>query len=143
MKNSVYFTIHLGEKGFSFIHVFLSLLLVSSTLILLPSIYQFLEQRSMTDEHSIRQFFHMLNDEIQTHSFEYHTNTSFHLTDQHGQKIVISLYGNVIRRQVNQTGHEIMVRNIKELTISTVTNGIHVTIKSITGDSYAKTIATY
>ncbi|WP_369688250.1 competence type IV pilus minor pilin ComGF [Paraliobacillus sp. PM-2] len=78
---------------------------------------------------------------MHSQSFDYHTQNTIHFINKKDEYISISLYGSVIRRQVNKRGHEIMVRNIKKFSVKTVTNGIHVTIISLTGDHYAKTIS--
>ncbi len=141
MRKSVYFIIHKNQSGFSLVNTFFSLVIISSILVFIPSIYQLLDTRNYTNELSIRQFFHVLNDEIQTQTFDHHTNNTIHLRKRTNEKVTISLYGSVIRRQVNHTGHEILVRDIRDFNIKTVKNGIHVTITALSGDCYAKTIS--
>ncbi|MFB1050367.1 competence type IV pilus minor pilin ComGF [Paraliobacillus sp. JSM ZJ581] len=140
VKKSVCFIIHQTKNGFSLVNTLFSLLIISSILLFIPSIYQLFHTSSYTSEFSIRQFFHILNNEIQTQTFDYHTEHTVHLINNKEENVTISLYGSVVRRQVNRKGHEILVRDIKKFSIKTVKNGIHVTITSLSGDHYAKTI---
>lgn len=135
--------IHSNERGFTLLTVLFSLAIISATLALIPTIYRLIDQQSYTDELSIRQFFHFLSDEIHENDFNYvHANTIY-LTNQTGENISLSLYQDMLRKQTNQNGHEILVRNIHTFDVEELSYGIHVTIKTITGEIYAKTFTFY
>ncbi|WP_112181303.1 MULTISPECIES: competence type IV pilus minor pilin ComGF [Paraliobacillus] len=131
------------EKGFTLISILFSLALISTTLALIPTVYRLIDQQSYTDELSVRQFFHFLSNEIHENDFNYIDDNTIHLTKQTGEHILISPYQNTIRKQINNTGHEILVRNVKTFILEELSFGIHVTITTITGELYAKTISFY
>lgn len=142
-KKSAYTIIQSNERGFTLVTILFSLAIISTTLALIPTIYRLLDQQSYTDELSIRQFFHFLSNEIHENDFNYVQANTIYVTKQTGEKISISSYQDMIRKQTNQTGHEILVRNIHTFIVEELSYGIHVTITTITGEIYAKTFTFY
>ncbi|WP_079708510.1 competence type IV pilus minor pilin ComGF [Paraliobacillus ryukyuensis] len=137
-KASVCTTIQKNENGFSLVEVFISLMVISSILLFIPTFYKLLDQRHFTDTYSARQFFHFLNDEIQANSYDYHTSNSIHFISPNDENISVSLYGSSIRRQVNRKGQEILIRDITNFTVKPTKTGIQVLIRLKEGDRFAK-----
>ena len=135
--------IHPNENGFTLVSLLISLAIIGSTLTLIPTIYRLIEYDSHTSEYSIRQFFHFLSDEIYKNQYDYVENNTIHLTSESGKRITISFYPEVIRRQVNGDGHEIFVRDIDTFHVKELPYGLHVSIITTTGESYAKTFSFY
>ncbi|GGM31627.1 competence protein ComGF [Paraliobacillus quinghaiensis] len=142
-KKHVYTIIHLNENGFTLVSLLISVAIIGSTLTLIPTIFRLIEYDSHTSEYSIRQFFHFLSDELHKNKYDYVENNTIHLTNESGKRITISYYPEVIRRQVNGVGHEIFVRNIETFHVKELSYGVHVSIITTSGESYAKTFSFY
>lgn len=142
-KKSACTIIHSNERGFTLVTILFSLAIISTTLALIPTLYRLIDQQSYTDELSIRQFFHFLSNEIHENDFNYVEANTIYVSKHNGDKISISYYQDMIRKQTNQTGHEVLVRNIQTFNVEELSYGIHVTIKANTGEIYAKTFTFY
>lgn len=59
------------------------------------------------------------------------------------QTVTIDKFGTNIRRQVRGTGHEIFLRDIKELTFNPMSYGIRIQVITLEGGVYEKTIRYY
>ncbi|WP_407268379.1 competence type IV pilus minor pilin ComGF [Radiobacillus sp. PE A8.2] len=132
-----------NQKGYSLLSVLLSLSIVLMTLPFVTYIYQSLQQKSYQDDFSTSQFFYLLTDEV-------HRATSFSIVDNQltietisDEKVTIELYKDVIRRQVFELGHEILLRGVKQLEITETTFGFKIALKMSNGEIYEKTISFY
>ncbi|WP_418936222.1 competence type IV pilus minor pilin ComGF [Natronobacillus azotifigens] len=144
-KKSFYTTIPLfkSNRAFTLVEVLIGLTIFSTLMLLLPTIFRFVELDNHTDELAVRQFFHFVTDEIHSNSIDRINTNSIQLRNNGGDKITISKYNDLIRRQVNGTGHEILLRNVNHFTVVSLSNGLHLTIQSQNGDTYEKIIAYY
>ncbi|GAB3052024.1 hypothetical protein GCM10027286_14120 [Virgibacillus ainsalahensis] len=96
-----------------------------------------------TDELSIQQFFLFLrNDVINAREYDIEP-TVLHLVQNDGTTAKIEKYGSHIRRQVDGKGHEIYIRDIKEVEFIPHPYGIHAFITSVEGETYEKKIIFY
>ena len=96
------------------------------------------------EELSIQQFFKFLRDDV-INAADYQVNSNkLYLTLNEEETAKIETYQDVqVRRQVNNKGHELYLRNIKELKFEEVSYGIRTTVISKQGVTYEKTIIFY
>lgn len=98
---------------------------------------------SYYEEVSIQQFLFLLQQECNKATTIHSVENQIIMIPNSGERISFELYGNLIRRQVNNLGHEIYLREIKSWDIVPVPNGIRITITSLQGEQYEKTIQYY
>lgn len=142
-KRSVYTTFHKNGQGFTLIELLIGLTIFSTILLLLPSVFKLVDLNSQTDEMAVRQFFHFATDEIQVSAGRSINNNRIQLITSNNNTVTISHYNQLIRRQVNGTGHEVLVRNITEFKVEPTQNGVNLKIQTTNGDVYEKTIIYY
>lgn len=56
------------------------------------------------------------------------------------QTISYEKYYDLIRRRVNNSGHEVLLQNVSEVTFTLVNNAVRIFVKSLDGDEYMITI---
>ncbi len=66
---------------------------------------------------------------------------SYH--NKHGQNISVNKYNNVIRRQVEGLGHEIMLLKVKDVTIQQKETGFELSVVSEAGKHYSHIFHSY
>lgn len=143
MKLFAYMDTTNEERGITFISVLFSLAILLTTLPFLFFIFQSLPQKSFEEELSARQFFHFLRNELYASETVTIAPTSVSLKSKDGSEITIELYGNLIRRQVSGQGHEILVRNIKQVEFQAIAYGFHATVVTKGGETYEKSFSFY
>lgn len=98
------------------------------------------------EEIAIRQFFRFLRDDvIKATTYRVDSNIpSTLILEQYDDKTVkFEQYGSLIRRRVDRRGHEIYLRDIKQVAYTPLPNGIRATVTSLQGEEYEKTIIFY
>lgn len=65
------------------------------------------------------------------------------LTLMNEDTILYELYGHVLRRRVNQLGHEVTLQNIQSVQFFHVQSGIKIQVKDLDGTSYEEKIYTF
>lgn len=87
-------------------------------------------------------FIFLRNDIIQATEVEstYHTLT---LRQSTHVNATYQLYGTVIRRQVQNKGHEIYIRNVQSVYFTHTEQGIHVELSTTNGEKYEKEFQVY
>lgn len=101
--------------------------------------------RSFPHEYAIdaHHFFIFLRDDIIEAKDVDVQNNRLTLTLINGNKATYSLYGDVIRRRIQDQGHEIYVRNIQSITFTEVESRIRVELMTGKGEHYEKDIKRY
>lgn len=66
--------------------------------------------------------------------------TSIQLTDNYGRIVSIEKYGNIMRRQVDGTGHEPLLKNVEKLLVTDQIKGFIITIRMKENEQYSKFI---
>lgn len=129
-----------NEFGFSFASILLTITLIFITLPFAAYLLDNLTYSSQQEAISVQQFVFYLRDElIQSESYKMNKSSiSYKINDEEIGKI--SKYGDLIRRQVNNKGHEIYLRDIKDFSLESSTYGIHVVITTLSGEKYEETI---
>lgn len=132
------------EQGFTFITVLLTITILTITLPFLGYMIQAANYESNYEETSVQQFFQFVRDEvIQSTSFQV-KDKKLYLNQQYKHvSATLELYGSFVRRQVNGQGHEIYLRDVKDVSFTPLPFGIHISVTMLSGDKYEKSIAHY
>lgn len=95
------------------------------------------------DELAVMHFFYFVRNDtlLATHVEVDDHKITFHL--QTGEVAVISQYKELIRRQVDHKGHEVYLRNTKNMTVERTPFGFHIIITTVKGDKYEKVFTFY
>lgn len=143
IKASVYMERLFNKKGFTFVSTITSITILFITL---PLLVYLLEITVSTvpendDEFSVRQFYYFFRDElIAAKSYTVHSDRV--LLYSHDDEVVMEQYKDTIRRRVNDEGHEVYMRNVKDVSFSEITEGIRVQLVLQDGE-YEKDIYFY
>lgn len=146
MMKYVYTVFQKNEQGFTFFSMLMTMAILFITLPLLAYLLQTVNYSSNYDEISTQQFFSFLQNDV-IHASDYTiTNDTIELTVQEqGDKedatfASFEQYGQLIRRQVDGSGHEIYLRDIEDFTVNSLPYGFHVNVLTLKGEHYEKTI---
>lgn|SRR5690625_155146 len=131
-----------SESGFTFFEM---LLVLTILMITFPFIIFLLQQMQQFDDQeniSVQHFFTFLHrDALRAQEVYNENNRLFFVINEH-ETASVERYNHVIRRRVNDKGHEIYVRDIESLLIQPLEYGFHIKITTLEGESYEKTIVT-
>ncbi|MFD1038476.1 competence type IV pilus minor pilin ComGF [Virgibacillus byunsanensis] len=143
LKNTVFTAIVKIEKGFTILSVLLSITVLFITLPFAAYLVKTANIPTNYEELSIQQFFIFLRDEmiIATDIVVYPNTIEY--TVKNGSQVTIEKYDNIIRRQVIGKGHEIYLRDVSDVTFTSLSYGIHVSITSLEGEHSEKDIIFY
>lgn len=129
------------ERGSTLIETLMSILLIILLLHLtLPILVNSVPPRNHLAE--VIFFLHQLENEAQQSKKIYGDHNVLYLVNDHNRTIKISLYGSLIRRQVNDQGHEVLLRDVDDFNVTIEqekTILIIVTLRN--GDQYEKNLA--
>lgn len=143
MKSTVYMERAKNNAGFTFISLLITLMIISTTLPLLVQLTKTASYRTNYSELSIHQFFQFLRDDlIEATAFKV-SKHSLELSLPNDDAASYSMYGRLIRRQVGGRGHEVYVRNVKNITFTELSYGVLAEVRSLEGDIYEKVIVFY
>lgn len=132
------------EKGFTFITVLCSIVILSVSLPLLGYLLQSMNSKSTYSEISVQQFFQFVRDDIIDATNIYVTNRKLYLVKPHENKTAtLELYGTLVRRQVNGKGHEIYLRDVEGISFTPLPYGVQVTVITTSEERYEKKFAYY
>lgn len=133
-----------NEKGFTFLSVLLMISIIFLTLPLISFLIKSINYQSNYDAMSVQQFFYFLRDDMiaSTDVSSVQSNT-ISLNHYDGSIVTFEKYEGLIRRQVDGQGHEVYLREVKDVNFKTARNGIHVSITTMQGEQYEKTIRLY
>lgn len=111
------------------IELLLTIQVTILTTILLSMLIPYMKPPSSYHSFQVYQFFGSLEKEIQTSQYVHIDDNTLSLTALNGDIITITQYQHVIRRQVNGRGHEILLREVADFSL-TEENQIHITIET-------------
>ncbi|MGG4181102.1 ComGF family competence protein [Virgibacillus pantothenticus] len=138
------FTPYHHESGFTLVTTLITIgILVFS----IPFVSYVLRDASTTvnsNTHlSVGQFFiFMRNEVIQAQELKIYPD-QLKLIMQNGDEATFVMYGSLVRRQVDNTGHEIYLRDVKNISFSPLPYGLQVTVTTIEGEQHDKEIIFY
>lgn len=131
-----------NNKGFTYISVLLSFLIIFITLPLLVFFLSILDESPKATAISVQQFFHIIQkNQYSALSLHVHENRIYYQRLKAGneEQVVIEQYKSVIRQKVEDRGHEIYLRDVDSFSIDEAENYFTITLKLLNGDSYEKT----
>lgn len=139
-KKYAYMATRPSSAGYSMISM---LFTISIIFISLPFVTYLLSSLSYTTHQesvSVNQFFLYVRDElIGSEKYEISQHTmSYEL--ENGDNASITQYQNLVRRQVQGKGHEVYLRNVQQLSFKPVTYGLRISIRTLQGELYEKTL---
>src|SRR5699024_3004794 len=144
-KNYAYMAHRKNEQGFTFFSMLVTITIWFTTLPLLGYLLKSVNYSSNYDDVPVQQFFHFLQNDV-TNSFDYDVRDdtiTLHIPGEEEAIASIRQYKQLVRRQVDGKGHEIYLQDIKDFTITSLAYGFHVSILSLQGEHYEKTIVFY
>ncbi|WP_079530640.1 competence type IV pilus minor pilin ComGF [Halobacillus hunanensis] len=129
-----------NDRGFTLIESLFCLTLLSILLTLSLPLLKLIDSPLYSEDLSVHQFFTFLEEEINLSSQVLSSNNKLSITDPDGRLVTISKYNDVVRRQVNQTGHELLITNIRNLTFTQEKDLLIVSLVLKDGTSYEKVL---
>lgn len=141
MRNDVYTELLMNECGMTLISSLLRILIIVLTLPILLFVFQKLHTNPLEETLSIEQLFIIMQNEIYDATEVSHTHNKISLT-VNNKIVTFNRYGRLIRRQVDDAGHEIYHRNIVDFAVQSVINGVMITITTSTGGVYERVLVT-
>ncbi|UOR12320.1 competence type IV pilus minor pilin ComGF [Halobacillus amylolyticus] len=130
----------INSKGFTLIETLFCLTLLSIMLTIILPLLKLMESPAYSHELSVIQFFTFIESEVNTSTNVSLLQNELLITDTMGRNIRISKYGDTVRRQVNETGHELLITSIQSITFKLKDDilTVHLTLKE--GTAYDKAI---
>lgn len=143
-KRYAYMGFQTNENGFTFISMFFIIIILAISFPFFGYILQASDYENNYQEISVQQFFQFVRDEVIKSTNIRVTDKKLFLEQKYEQvTATLELYGTLVRRQVNGQGHEVYLRDVKELHFTSLPDGINVSVTTITGEKYEKTIILY
>lgn len=132
-----------NQRGFTLLSMLLTLAILFITVPFLEYVTKTLNNPSNYTDLSFYQFFHFLRDDILRSNDFIIENQSLSLDATDGTTVSYQKYETIIRRQVDGTGHEVFLRNIRDLSFKKISYGVKVTITTMNGAVYEKNLNFY
>src|SRR5699024_3184082 len=128
----------LSEEGFTLISTLISLSLI---LVSLPLIYHLVYKVKYTYEFKLTSYKMIVINESYIHISEQMIakDDGLHFYLPNDEVAVIEQYGKLIRRQVDNRGHEIYLRDVTNFETKNLEHGVKISIKLKNGEKYEKT----
>ncbi|MFZ3577849.1 competence type IV pilus minor pilin ComGF [Virgibacillus sp. DJP39] len=142
-KSRAYMGMLVNQKGFTLLSMLLTVAMLFITIPFLEYMTKSLSYTNNYTDLSYYQFFHFFRDDL-IRSTNYTTyDQGIALSAVDGTIVTYEKYENVIRRQVNGTGHEVVIRGINSLNFESITYGIKTVISTTDGAVYEKKFTVY
>lgn len=121
----------------------LSLSILFFILLVTPTVWSNLIFDADTERYAVQQFFHTATDEVQQNKIAEQNNYQLILATTKIDQIIISKYNDTIRRQINRTGHEILLRNVEKFNIEYTDRYLLLKLTMDSGLKYEKVITLF
>lgn len=131
------------ERGFTLVELLLSLSILFFILLVTPTVWSNIEFDAETERYAVQQFFHTATDEVQQNRIAEQNNHQIILATTAIDQIIISRYNDTIRRQINRTGHEILLRNVEQFNIDYTDRYLLIKLTMNSGMKYEKVITLF
>ncbi|SHF60780.1 Putative Competence protein ComGF [Ornithinibacillus halophilus] len=132
-----------AENGFSMVSALFTLSILLTTLPILAFAIQSTQFHSKYDELSVQQFFIILQKEVSLSTYAEVDDHSIILESMKRDTANIHQYQNSVRRKLNNKGHEIYIRDIKDFSLIPYEWGVKVNITTLQGEEHEKIISYY
>lgn len=130
----------LNNKGFTLLEAVLALGILMLILTSVPPLLKPLTQDTTSEAVSVRQALHFISMEVHKGGSVNTANNKLYIQNQQGRTAVFEQYNDMIRRQVDEKGHEIYLHHIEDLKITQDSSSIVITVKGKEGSLYEKRI---
>ncbi|MFG6148531.1 competence type IV pilus minor pilin ComGF [Halobacillus sp. B23F22_1] len=132
-----------NERAFTFVETMISLIVISILLsISLPTI-KLVKSPSYFNELAVFQFFTFIENETNSSSKITVSERQIIITDVDDREIEVSLYGDDVRRRVNEKGHELLIHDLKDITFSMQDHLLSIHVTTVNGGDYHKKIPVF
>ncbi|RDW21931.1 competence type IV pilus minor pilin ComGF [Oceanobacillus chungangensis] len=145
-RPSAYLEYMLHERGFTFVSMLFAITILFITLPFTGYLLNGTTNTSNYEQISVYQFFQFLRDEVIRSTDISITDGKLQLLQKINNKPAITTiekYDSLIRRQVDGTGHEIFLFDVKELTFIHDPIGFLIRVTTLQGNAYEKRIVFY
>ncbi|AIF66789.1 hypothetical protein GZ22_09140 [Terribacillus saccharophilus] len=129
-----------NNKGFTLLEAVLALGILMLILASVPPLLDPLTQDTKSEAVSVRQALHFISMEAHKGGSVNTAKDKLYIQDQQGRTTVFEQYKDMIRRQVDEKGHEIYLHHIEDLKIIQDGSSIVLTVKGKEGSLYEKRI---
>ncbi|WP_226656975.1 competence type IV pilus minor pilin ComGF [Pseudalkalibacillus hwajinpoensis] len=108
-----------NEKGFTLLEQMLTLTVLLAIIWIIPLLMSAALQESRSDfqQEEASLFFHLFSKEIREATNVAHSKGSIEVVKRDGTVVKYEMYGSSIRRRVNNTGHEIVLQEVRGFVI--------------------------
>lgn len=127
-----------NQQGYFLIESLLAVILLSIFIMWLGQSY-FLWKQEETDVYSsLYQLQHLLSLEEQWSHYIEERDNQLYFHQMNGDIVIVSLHNNKIRRQLNNRGHEELIRNINIFSIAESSSYYHLLVETNSGEKIEK-----
>lgn len=130
----------MNEEGITLVTTLLALAIIAVSLPLLSFLLNKLPETKLYDDIKYEQFFHFVKDDVLRAKNVQAINDTLVFEVRTGEIATLSLYNDIIRRQVDQVGHEVYVRDVKTFKTNQSDHYLRIELTSSKGEVYEKTI---
>ncbi|MFD1363065.1 competence type IV pilus minor pilin ComGF [Lentibacillus salinarum] len=141
--NSAYTATRTNENGFSFISVLFMISIIFMTIPFTTYLTTTMAFTSSYDQLSVNQFFYFLRDEVLGAADLSIEPATLTLRQPDGTATTVEQHGDLVIRRVDDTGFEVFLRQVEDVQFRPAPHGIHVSITTLNGDQFEKTIIFY
>lgn len=138
---------YLNERGYTFLNLFFTFLIYSFIISTITIVFHFLVSHSQHPDdlkpYEWELFVIQLHREIKESSSVTVNETNISFINKQGQNVSINKYNNLIRRQIEGKGHEIMLLKVISVTFQKVDSGIELSVVSEAGKNYSHIFRSY
>lgn len=138
---------YLNERGYTFLNLFFTFLIYSFIISTITIVFHFLVSHSQHPDdlkpYEWELFVIQLHREIKESSTITVNETNISFINKQGQNVSINKYNNLIRRQIEGKGHEIMLLKVISVTFQKVDSGIELSVVSEAGKNYSHIFRSY
>ncbi|MFP7253287.1 competence type IV pilus minor pilin ComGF [Terribacillus goriensis] len=129
-----------NNKGFTLLEAIIALGILILILVSVPPLLTPLVRDTKSEAVSVRQALHFISMEVHKGVAVNTAEDKLYIQDQQGRTAVFEQYKDMIRRQVDEKGHEIYLHHIEDLEFNQDDSSIVITVKGKEGLSYEKRI---
>ncbi|WP_256234271.1 competence type IV pilus minor pilin ComGF [Bacillus sp. EB600] len=140
------FANYLNERAFTLVEMLFAFSIFTIIIFFISPLFEImlqqndLQKRQQAMEWDV--FCSQIKKEIRMSSKAQLVGASLVLTEDAGT-IDYEQYGNVLRRRVNSTGHEVLLQNVSEVNFSLMPNTVRVTVKDLNRRDYIVNIYSF
>ncbi|QHE52949.1 competence type IV pilus minor pilin ComGF [Pontibacillus sp. HMF3514] len=135
-----------NDRGITLLEALLSLFITLLILQALPYVLKTVwiySQQSPQKDVEVYQLYHFIEQDLYTTRSISTISDGVRLYKQNGDQVDIEQYGNMIRRQVNQQGHQGLLHNVKSFEVRSSSKGFSILLQNEGGSIYQKLFNLY